>query len=292
MQDQEFHLIDLKKLKFPTFEYQETEIFGVGKHRRPIINLDPYIDHSQDEELHIEVCMGMSKVDQYSLSMFWGALPPEERARFNYADSWSEMVRLLDQFDPTGVHRRCLEEIYDSSDSKELVLMRAYKYCYFAMGAVMPWFFQVYLKFNYFKDKTTNTGQWTRDAVHFPKVIKYMESLPFKVLGRALFFTTYPGTGVTIHRDSYISEHKDHNINLFFSPGWRPSFIWDARTKQKTYLEQGARSYFFNNRDYHGVDPENRFRYTLRIDGEFTEEFQEQMGLEDGYTWKWSYMNQ
>ena len=92
-----------------------------------------------------------------------------------------------------------------------------------------------------------------------------------------------------MHRDGVVAEHKDHNINLFFTPGWRPSFVYDEITKEKVYLEQGARSYFFNNRDYHGVDPEPNFRYTLRIDGTFTDELQEELGLVDGYTWNWNY---
>ena len=80
-----------------------------------------------------------------------------------------------------------------------------------------------------------------------------------------------------------------HIINLFFSSGGRPSFIWNEVTKEKTYLDKDARSYFFNNRDYHGVDPEPVFRYTLRVDGTFTDELCDQLGLENGYTWKWDY---
>jgi hypothetical protein len=86
-----------------------------------------------------------------------------------------------------------------------------------------------------------------------------------------------------------MAEHSDHNINLFFASGSRPSFIWDEKAKKKIYLDSDARSYFFNNRDYHGVDPEPVFRYTLRVDGTFTDELCEQLGLEDGRTWKWSY---
>ena len=146
----------------------------------------------------------------------------------------------------------------------------------------------MHLKKNSFYEKAVN-GEWTHEAQHFPKLIKYLETLPFKSIGRVLFFTTYPNSGVAIHRDSYVEEHKDHNINLFFTGGDRPSFIWDAKNKEKIYLEKGARSYFFNNRDYHGIDPESSFRYTLRVDGIFTDELQKELGLEDGYVWRWDY---
>ena len=63
------------------------------------------------------------------------------------------------------------------------------------------------------------------------------------------------------------------------------------KKKEKIYLQDGAKSYFFNNRDYHGVDPEPVYRYTLRVDGTFTDELCKELGLENGYTWKWSYEN-
>jgi hypothetical protein len=110
--------------------------------------------------------------------------------------------------------------------------------------------------------------------------------LPFKVVGRVLFFTTYPNAGVTAHRDYYVDSHKDQNINLFFAGGWRPSFIWDDIKNEKIYLESGATSYFFNNRDYHGVDPESAFRYTLRVDGVFEDWLQKELNLDNGWVYK------
>ena len=281
--------INFPGVSFPSFDYVEFDIKGVGRNRTPLINMDNYIDHSQDEELHRECCIGLSKVESYQMSMFWGALPPEVKKKYDNRDNWSEMVRYLNHYDSTGFHRRSLEEIVQTSEPHERV-RRIYKYAYFAMGAIVPWFFSVDLKLNSFNTKSVG-GKWTQTAQYFPKLITYIETLPFKSIGRVLFFTTYPNAGVEIHRDSYVTDHKDHNINLFFTGGDRPSFIWDAKNKEKVYLEKGAKSYFFNNRDYHGVDPENKFRYTLRIDGIFTDELQTKLGLEDGYVWKWDYEN-
>jgi hypothetical protein len=197
------------------------------------------------------------------------------------------MLKDIRKYDPTGIHQQALKEIIDQSPGREMQVI--YKYAYFAMGAVIPWFFALYLKKNDFGKKTEDIGQWTESAKYFPNLVKYIETLPFKTVGRVLFFTSYPQAGVVIHRDSVVAEHKDHNINLFFDGGWRPSFIWNEHKKEKVYLPNGSKSYFFNNRDYHGVDPEPVFRYTLRVDGTFTDEVCEKLGLEDGYTWKWNY---
>jgi hypothetical protein len=273
--------------KVASYPYQEIGVKGVGKSRYPIVSMDQFVDHSKDLELHIECCKGLALAEDIKMGMVYGALPPEEVKRFSGHDCWSEMMKDIVKHDPTGIHRTALKELIDKSPGKEMQVM--YKYAYFAMGAVIPWFFALYLKKNDFGKKTQDLGQWTDSSKYFPKLIEYVNQLPFKTIGRVLFFTTYPNAGVVIHRDSVVAEHKDHNINLFFDGGWRPSFIWDEVNKKKIFLEAGAKSYFFNNRDYHGVDPEPVFRYTLRVDGTFTDELCKQLGLEDGYTWKWNY---
>jgi hypothetical protein len=272
-----------------SFPYKEYGIKGVGKNRLPIVSMDDYIDHTFDQELHIECCKGLALTNDYKMGMVYGGLPPEEVSRFQGHDCWSEMLHHIEMHDPTGIHRKALAEVAERFPENPQQAM--YKYAYFALGAVIPWFFACYLKKNDFSKKTTDTGGWTESSKLFPSVVTYLETLPFKEIGRVLLFTTYPNAGVAIHRDSIVAEHSDHNINLFFDGGWRPSFIWNEKKKEKVYLEKGAKSYFFNNRDYHGVESEPVFRYTLRVDGTFTDEMCKKLSLENGYTWKWSYEN-
>jgi hypothetical protein len=141
-----------------------------------------------------------------------------------------------------------------------------------AMGSPIPWYFAYMLYDNAFGNKAKSVGKFTKNVSHFPLLKKY------------------PNAGVVTHRDSPLEKHKDHNINLFFKPG-RPSFIWDSINQEKIYLDKGATSYFFNNRDYHGVDPEPTFQFTLRVDGTFEPWLQEKLGLVDGYTWNEEYEN-
>lgn len=288
MKNQEHVLLDVGGAKAYHFDYQEHGIKGVGKHRMPIISMDQYIDHSMDSELHEECCMGLALSETIKMGMVYGDIPPEEQKRLGGNGCWSNILSNIDKFDPSGKHMQALTKLISSvPQGQEMQVI--YKYMYFAMGAAIPWFFACYIKHGGFTTKTKENDNWTPNAKHFPKLIEYIKTLPFKEIGRIMFFTSYPNAGVIIHRDSIVAEHKDHNINLFFEAGDRPSFIWDEKIKQKIYLPKGSRSYFFNNRDYHGVDPEPIFRYTLRIDGTFTDEMCEKLGLEDGYTWKWSY---
>jgi hypothetical protein len=288
VKDQEHILYKIGDTTVPHFNYQEYGVKGVGKHKMPIVSMDKYIDHSMDSELHIECCKGLALSNEYKMGMVYGDLPPEEVARFGDNGCWSNTLSHLNEIDPSGIHHQALLDVA-SKAPKGQEMQAMYKYSYFALGSVIPWFFACYLKHGNFFSKTEGNDNWTENAQHFPKLIEYIKTLPFKSIGRIMFFTTYPKAGVAIHRDSIVAEHKDHNINLFFDGGWRPSFVWDEITKEKTYLPEGAKSYYFNNRDYHGVEPENIFRYTLRIDGTFTDELCDELGLEEGYTWKWSY---
>lgn len=263
--------------QWPHFNYEPCELLGVGKNKLPIVPMDQYIDTSKNLELHLECCKGLAVVDTYKMAMFPGSvhISETEKGKVNF----SEMLADLEKYDPTGIHRQHIKELESSPDPRKAI----YKYMYFAMGADIPWFFGYYLRTQHFNQKLQKpTIEWSDDALrYFPNVIKYIETLPFKIIGRVLFFTTYPRAGVTAHRDYYIEKHSDQNINLFFAGGYRPSFVWDDIKKEKVYLEPGSTSYFFNNRDYHGVDPEPVFRYTLRIDGVFEDWLQEELGIEN-----------
>lgn len=272
---------------FVSFDYREYGLQGVGKDHCPLVNMDQYIDHSIDLELHQECCVGLATVDNYKMGTFIGAIPPFEKQRTG-KECWSEMLQEIEKHDPTGIHQQAIEEILRRTGSGVEGMKATYRYMYFNMDAFIPWFFTVYLKKSSFQDKTSNTG-WLPESDHFPKLKKYIESLPFESIGRVLFFTSMPGMPITAHRDHPVAEHKDHNINLFFSSGARKSYVWDELKDEKVYLPDNCRSYFFNNRDYHGVDADPKFRYTLRVDGTFTKELQDELGLEDGYTFKWDY---
>lgn len=282
-----FRKFDLAGNEVPHFDYEELEVCGVGKSRAPMVSMDPYIDHSMDTELHTECNWGIAASDEYiKTGMMFGGMPPEEEERLQ-TKSWTSILADMETHDPTGMHRRFLEQklsTLKSSKDKQAV----YRYVYYAMGGTIPWFFALHLITSSFikKDKENSVSP---AANNFPLLMDYIQTLPFKEINRVLFLTTYPNAGIPIHRDLPVGDHKDHSINLFFDGGWRPSFIWDPIKKEKLYLEADARSYFFNNRDYHGVDAEPVFKYTLRVDGVFNDDMCDTLGLEEGYTWKTTY---
>ncbi|HEY6561016.1 MAG TPA: hypothetical protein VI072_27260 [Polyangiaceae bacterium] len=280
-----------------TFPHEAIGIRGVGKRRTPMINMDKYIDTAMNRELHDEICRGLALAESFEFGLVVGSAPPAELLR-GAAQFFSETLRSIDAWDADGRHVSNIDYIVEQSRPERL-RKNVMKYCCFMLGSSVPWFFTVYLRRGEFVEKTsytpisglTDAAQplWEPIADHFPKLKRWITTLPFKSIGRALLFCTYPGAPVPVHRDFPMAAHKDHNINCFFEPGWRPSFVYDEIGDQKHYLEKGATAYFFNNRDYHGVDAQPCFRYTFRIDGTFTDELCEELGMEDGFVYRSSY---
>lgn len=290
MLDQKYITVKCGKESVNTFDYQEYGILGIGKNRVPIKCMDQYINHDQDEELHIECCKGMSLAKNLQFGRTIGSFLPEEITSYNNINSWTEILRNIQEHDPLGVHQTVIKELFETLPSKE-AQVAVFKYCNFALGAPIPWFFVLNLKNNDFWSKTQDIGTWDENIKYFPKLKEYVRTLPFKSVGRIVIFATYMNAPVLAHRDAVVKEHKDHAINLFFTGGDRKSYVYDEIKKTKIYLDPGARSYFINNRDYHGVDPEPKVRYTVRIDGTFEDWLCDELGLEDQYVWKWSYQN-
>jgi len=243
---------------------------GIGPSHSMFINCDNLVDTSKFDELHEEVMIGLSTMPQEDMlwSRFGGTMPPGK---------YEDLV----------LEAEILSEELLSEREKEIIstmdIQQVRKFLYFSRGALKPWAFNVYLRWGQFEKKTSQHAlDWNPVADYFPKVQEFLKSLPFESMGRILFFCTDGFREVPVHRDQRPETHYDHGMNFFFD-GNRGSYIYDPNTEEKKYLDKSARSYFFNNRDYHGVDSEDRFRYTLRIDGTFNDEAKEYMGLyEDG----------
>jgi len=264
-------MVYIKGIFSKNFVQTDLDPQGVGPSGQPFVSFDDLIDTSEFNELHEDVMVGLSTIDQNHMT--WGKFSgsfPEEKGIY-------ENIILEDEY-------------LTSPDltEKEIALFKGMKkqeirkYLYFSKGILKPWAFTVYLKTSPFNEKTKNNLVWDAPAEKFPKIKSFVECLPFESVGRVMFFCTDAFRDVPVHRDDYPKKHSDHSINIFFD-GWRPSYIYNPKTKEKSYLKQGCRSYAFNNRDYHGVDAENRFRYTLRVDGTFTKDIIEKIGLyQDG----------
>lgn len=161
----------------------------------------------------------------------------------------------------------------DHALSRRQMLWLEYRY-----GVYFPW--KVYLEMipnGTWEEKSSPVGkEFTRLArTFFPKTIAFVKSLPFEHIGRCNLMGLASNDHGTVHRDG-VQEEKaasggaDHFIT-FCPRGDKRLFLWDEDTSTKTTVS--SRAYWFNDCDYHGVDADPFFRYSIRVDGVFRPDF-------------------
>lgn len=256
-----------------TFEHVDAPVIGIAG--RPFVDMEPFVDLSGAAALHEEAMVGLFAAMGHRLPQVLGQAPPEFAAELGFQDFESHVLYHLDRVDPDGTHRRRLEALS--------TLEARRRYAHHVLGTPLPWAFTLYLRRASFGGKTrreVGEREWESDADHFPLLRAWLGSLPFAEIGRVMFFCTKAGEGVPVHRDQTLGDHADHCINFWFD-GPRPAFLWDGAAKTRIALPP-TRAYFFNNRDYHGVEADPTFRYTLRVDGTFRQDVLDALDIPDG----------
>lgn len=117
----------------------------------------------------------------------------------------------------------------------------------------------------------------TKNTEHFPSLMDFIHDLPFSQVGRALIFVNDHDLVTHPHRDTDVFPHRGEFI--WFRPNLvKKFFISNEDQTFKSYVT--SYSAFFNEQDMHGTDASPRMCFSLRVDGMFTEQFREQLGID------------
>ncbi len=256
---------------------------GIGQH--PFIDLEKYVDTRALAELDDEITYALTQVPlEYTGGSHkkMGIVPPSLMAE-PYVDygqvldrftrrEFEVFVSLSDtpnEFD----HERWRE--YEFGEEREWPLSRKQMlYLKFKYGVYFPWqiFFEMIPTLNW-EDKANGEGKdFTPQAKqHFPRLIEFVESLPFEVIGRCNILGLEANHHGTVHQDGDSEDPApDHFITLCPRRNKR-LFLWDEEKREKTFVVSSA--YWFNDHGYHGVEADPYFRYSIRIDGVFRDDF-------------------
>jgi hypothetical protein len=255
-------------------------IFG-----RPYIDLAPHLDLSALEAIDEEVCLGLAEVptDYTGGSHRSMEIMPASRLAEAHVD-YGEVIRAMSPAayatfrslanEPETFPEQAAEGTFgeerDHALSRRQMLWLEYRY-----GVYFPW--KVYLEMipnRRWEDKSSPEGKdFTRVArTFFPKTIAFVKSLPFLHIGRCNLMGVAPNDHGTVHRDGVHEEKPTVDHFITFCPrGNKRLYLWDEDKKEK--LDVPGRAYWFNDSDYHGVDADPFFRYSIRVDGQFRPEF-------------------
>jgi hypothetical protein len=264
----------------------------VGLYGRSFLPLDTLlqevgVDLSQHllEAVHAEVCLAYATmpVDYTGGSHRSMGIMPASRldeAVVDYLEvlralpeqEWQTFVSLAD--DPTDfrdVDRADVGEERSVPLSRRQMLWLKVRH-----GVYFPW--KGYLELipnQRWTDKSAFVGKrFTRTARTFlPLTCALVESLPFVGVGRCNIMGLEAHDHGTVHRDGEPAEQDapDQFITLYPVPG-KTLFLWDEPAR-RAWPVTGARAVWFNDFDYHGVSAAPFFRYSIRVDGVFTDAF-------------------
>ena len=236
-----------------------------GINNKPYLSLDSYIDIEEFKEMHEALCAGLAKSNRVQGSYGNGALKQSQ-----HLDLWEARLRYfsLPESHPIRVNGRAVENNHAH--------LKFYLKLAYAPNT------SVYLRseLKHIRKAFAEDCRWEANAEHFPKLIPLIKKLPFKSLGRIIFFLHEHESEMLIHSDICEEQRYDPHRNEFI---WIRSrldknfFIYDPESKEKKQVTSYAA--FFNEHDFHGGDPTPQMTFSLRIDGFFTEEFREKIGI-------------
>jgi hypothetical protein len=272
----------------------------VGLYGRPFLALDEAltavgVDFGVLPAIHDEVCVAYASmpVDYTGGShRSMGIMPASRRSEavVDYLEvlrgltdaQWAQFVALAD--DPSDFADVDVAGRADIGEERKLPLSRRQMlWLKVRFGVYFPW--KGYLELlpnRRWSDKSNPEGKrFTRAAQLFlPSTLAFVRTLPFVSIGRCNIMGLEANDWGTVHHDGeHANRSDDDDADEFITiyPVQNKSlFLWDEPA-QREVVVGGASAVWFNDYDFHGVHSAPHFRYSIRVDGVFTDEFRAQL---------------
>jgi len=255
----------------------------VGIRGKPYVDLSPFIDTSCFPELDREITTALCRVDSSytGATLKWMGVCAPWVMEDGYLDAMAAIEKLDERdrkdFIALGDGDEdtpdTATEFGDETDHP--FTFAQMRWLSFRHGVYFPWKVCFHLLENdRWEDKHSGAGKsFSPEAEeHFPKTVKFVRDLPFREIGRAVLFGIEPNDHAPAHRDSEPGAALTIAQSISFDPrGDKGLYLIDPNRENKTVVRSPI--YWFNDADYHGVDPAPRFRYSIRVDGVFEPTF-------------------
>lgn len=265
----------------------------VGLFGRPYLDLEPLIDVACFPELDEEIALGLARteVEPTGGSLKWmGVVAPwmEGDPYRDYghviegldAEQFARFVSLAE--DPSAFELARQAE-YRFGDETDHPLSRAqWRWLEYRHGVYFPWKVCFHLLENdRWEDKHSGAGKgFSPEAERrFPKTVAFVKSLPFREIGRAVIFGLHANDHAPAHRDTEPGSAEVLAQSISFAPRGGPRrkrlYVCGDGGAPKHVVD--ARIYWFNDMDWHGVEADPYFRYSIRVDGVFERDFERKL---------------
>lgn len=111
--------------------------------------------------------------------------------------------------------------------------------------------------------------QKTAHCRFFPSLMAFIDTLPFKEIGRIILIFDTGTTGSTPHRD-HSAQGICHQFIWFRSNFDKQFFVFCPKTRQKKHVSSYS-AWFDTVNQYHGETPCNKLSFSIRVDGFFND---------------------
>ena len=257
----------------------------------PYIDMEPHLDMATLAKLEPEIMRGFAEAREYAKEGTW-MRPGFEFDAMSYKHNWKPVYQAIEEFlalpDDDPIKMGGIDLYRDFDNYK--VRNKFTRYLKMAMGAYDPYIYYFLWAEGSWDDRA-GKRQLTEEAHYFPNVVKWVENLittnVFESIGRVIFFNLegnglafeHRDLGEEIHgilKDGEYAPHLSHFLHI--RPNTKKAFyIWDPATKNKVYLN--TRAAWFNDQDWHGGERVIEPSWSLRIDGTFSKEMLEKLGV-------------
>ncbi len=258
-----------------------------GVFGRPFVALDDLFDLSALDEVHDEVCLALS---QMPVSYTGGShrsmgIMPAGREGEALVD-YQEVIRGLDAAgfetfrgladDPSKLDPSSRFEVEYGEERDVPLSPRQMLWLKMRHRVYFPW--KVYAELipnDRWEEKLDPANKrFTRRAeALLPKTIAFVKKLPLQWIGRCNIRGLEANDPGTVPRDGEPEEGRTPDPVLTTSPrGDKRLYVLDEKSGEKTVV--AGRVVWFNDHDYHGVLADPYFRYSIRVDGPFTPDFE------------------
>jgi hypothetical protein len=257
-----------------------------GINNKPYYDIEPFLDMAEFKNLQPEIIRGFAEARPYAKEGTW-MTPGFTLEQMSYKIHWKPIYAALEEYlnlpdnDPikkAGWDMYCNIKDHDTRN-------KFTRYLKMALGAYDPYIYYFLWEEGSWDDRTSSR-KLTKEASYFPNVVEWIENMKgsiFSHIGRVIFFHCEADGVPFEHRDldakngvNISVPHRNEFIHI--RPNTKKSFyIWDPDTKNKVYLNTCAA--WWNDNDWHGGERIMEQSYSLRIDGRFTDDFRNVLGI-------------
>jgi hypothetical protein len=243
---------------------------GIGN--KPFVDCQEHIDMQALKDMNLEICLGIAKSD-IKAGVYGPGVQESERYG-NFMLMKSKLARENDEeigwnkmnHNQQNIFAKMYFHLYNPSTT---VYLREPKKTFDPIVA-------------YRRKAYDEPFEWTNNVKHFPTLKPWLDNLigtVFKEYGRIIFFLHEHDCKLPLHRDGLIQyDHK--NEFLWLNPtGIKKFYVYDEATQERHDVNSPA--IFFNDLDMHGGDTNECMTWSLRIDGMFTDEFRQRIGISE-----------